>query len=348
MKTVNISRRTVCRDLVAGVGALGMATFGTRAFAAKPTVLKLAHQWPAASGEGGDHRSLWADKFAAEVEKQSGGSLKVEVYPGNSLVQPKQQWSALRSGALDMAVIVPSYFTGQAPELEILNMMGVVNSNDAAYEFDRGEGGRLIRKYYESQGIRPIASMWGPETLGLRSKKVMMPEDVKGLKLRGPGPAIEKVFASQGAGIVSIPSSDLYTALQTGVLDGAITTFISIRSFHMYEAMKYVIMSPSDGGMLYANSPIVMSKARWDQLDDEQQEIITKAAKEVEPWVMQATADEATDSAEFFRDKGVEVYNLSEEAFKAWIEAAQPIVDAYAKRSDTAAGIVEAARAMSQ
>lgn len=314
------------------------------AVASSPTVLKLAHQWPAPQNGKGDDRSLMAVKFARQVEELSNGALKVQVYPGNSLIPPRQQWNALRSGALDMAVIVPSYFSGQVSEFSGLNMMGLVNSNAAAYQLMEGPGGDVLRNLFKEHGVRLLASQWGPETVGFRNQQVTEPSGLKGLRMRGPGPAIEKVFANSGAGIVSMPSSDLYTALQTGAIDGAITTFISMHSYRLYENFKYVAVSPTNGGLLYAMSPLVMSNATWKKLTKAQQKVIEKAAKAIQPWVRKQTDSEAKRNAKFFESQGVHVYKLTDKQFDAWMDAAKPIVDAYANSSKTASEIVKYAR----
>lgn len=321
-----------------------LSSFCGVAAASSPVVLKLAHQWTAPQNEEGDDRSVMAIKFAQEVEKLSDGALKVQVYPGNSLIPPQQQWNALRSGALDMAVIVPSYFTGQVPVLAGLNMMGLLNSNSAAYDFMEGPGGDTLRKVFEDHKIRLLVSQWGPETVGFRDQKVTIPSGLKGLRMRGPGPAIEKVLAGSGAGIVSMPSSDLYTAIQTGAIDGVITTFISMHSFRLYENLKYIAVSPTDGGLLYAMSPLVISDATWKKLSKEQQEIIEKAAKSVQSWIRKATDSEATRNIAFFKGEGVDVYKLTDEQFDAWMNAAKPVVDSYADTSEAASKIVKYAR----
>jgi TRAP-type C4-dicarboxylate transport system substrate-binding protein len=315
---------------------------------ADPTVLKLAHQWSAPHNGKGDDRSLMAQKFAQYVDRYSNGTLKVQVYPGNSLIPPRQQWDALTSGALDMAVIVPSYFSGRVSELRGLNMLGLVNSNAAAYKFINGPGGQVIKKLYEKHGVRPLVAFWGPESIGFRKQKVTTPSGLKGLKMRGPGPAIEKVYANNGASVVSMPSSDLYTALQTGALDGCITTFISMHSYDLYENLHYIAISPSRGGLLYAPSTLVMSNTVWKQLTKQQQKAIHKAAAKVQPWVEQQTQKEATRNAQFFKKHGVHVYQLTPKQFGAWMDAAKPVVKAYADTSPIAAKIVKYAHQANQ
>lgn len=329
------------------IAMIAMMFIAPSAFAATK-VLKLAHQWPAPHGDSGDVRSVMAAQFADYVDKYSNGALEVQVYPGNSLIPPRQQWDAMKSGALDMAVIVPSYFSGRVSELRGLNMMGLLSSNDAAYRFQDGEGGDALRQLFVNNGVRPVIWQWAPETVGFRKQKIATPDGLKGLRMRGPGPAIEEVYSNSGAGVVTMPSSDLYTALQTGALDGAITSFTSIRSYNLYEPFAHIAVSPTRGGLVYAAAPLVMSNTVWKELTPDQQNVIRKAAQKVQPWVKEQTDKEATENAAFFNKHGVDVYQLTPTQFDAWMQAAKPVVQSYAKQSSAAAKIVKYANKANQ
>lgn len=330
------------------VGTVMALTLSSHSTVHAQKTLKLAHQWPAPQGDKGDNRSLWADKFADKVAELSDGALKIEVYAGNSLIGPSQQWNALGSGALDMAIIVPSYFSGQVPEFDGLNMMGIVNSNDDAYAFSEGPGGEVMQGWFQEHNTRMLGWKWEPETIGYRKANALVPNDLKGLKMRGPGAAIEKVFAASGASISSIPSSDLYTALQTGALDGCLTTFSSIESFHLYESLSHVIVSPSEGGLLYAMTPLIISENTWQNLESDDREILEEASAQLEPWLAEVSDLEAKDNAAFFKEEGVEIHKLSEEEFEEWMGIARPIVDQYASLSSTAEAFVKHARDLTE
>jgi len=336
-------KRSILKTAALAALAAPMIAFGGSALAA-PKVLKLAHQWSAPQNGHGDDRSVLAAKFAKLVDKYSNDNLKVQVYPGNSLIKPRQQWDALKSGALDMAVIVPSYFSGKVTELRGFNMMGLLDSNAAAYKFDHGQGGTVVKNLYKKHGIKMLVWVWMPETVGYRKDKVPTPSGLKGMRMRGPGPAIEKIYANNGAGVVSMPSSDLYSALQTGAIDGAITTFSSMHSYKLYEHLKYVAESPTHGGLIYAAAPLVMSNSVWKGLNQAQQQAIMKAAKKMQPWVKKRTDEEATRNIAFFKKQGVDVFQLTPAQFQDWMKAAKPIVNHYATLSKTAAKIVKYAR----
>src|SRR5882757_1969 len=117
------------RTLIQAAAASALPTLLTpRAFAA--TELKISHQFPGGTLTEGDFRDRLCRKFAAEIEKKTGGALKAQVYPGSSLMKTNAQFSALRKGALDMSLIPLSYGGGEVPEVNIGLMPGLVTSYD--------------------------------------------------------------------------------------------------------------------------------------------------------------------------------------------------------------------------
>jgi TRAP-type C4-dicarboxylate transport system substrate-binding protein len=312
----------------------------------EPVTLKLAHQWAAPTGDKGDYRSLLAVKFAEEVEKRSNGSIKVEVYPANSLTGPKQQFDALNKGSLDMAVWAPFYAAGKVPEFSISLMPGIIKSSDQAWKWKDAEVGKEVESLLEENGSKILIWTWAPTTFAtVGDKKIIDPKDIAGLKFRGAGKDSEKMFENLGAGIVSMPSSEIYSALQTKVLDGTLTSYDSFMSYRLYEVVDHFYYPGNNAPIMYAMMPLVISKKTWDnRLSDEQKNMIQQVSDELQDWVVNQGGNE--EVAQVFRDHGVDVYEITQEQAEAWYEAAQPTVDAFAASSDRAKRLIEAARSL--
>lgn len=317
---------------------------GTQQNNTQPIVLKLAHQWAAPVGDEGDYRSLLAAKFAEEVEKRTNGSVKIDVYPANALLKESQQYDAMLKGSLDLAVWAPFYDAGKVNEFSISLMPGIFNSFDSAWKWLDSEIGAEVEQLLEDNGIKMLVWTWAPLTIAnVGDKPIMNPEDVKGLRFRGAGKAFEKMFEALGAGIVSLPSSELYTAMQTNVLDVVLSSYSSFMSYNLYEVVDHFLY-PGENALSYAMMPLVMSKQTWDNvLNDEQRKVIEEVAAELQEWVKEANAQDNEKVVQVFRDHGVNVYEITPEQRQAWTDAAQVAIESFASSSEQAKRLIDAA-----
>src|SRR5450631_1280498 len=133
------------RQFVGGMlAATPLALLGLDAGAAQEVILKISHQWPGNTETEGDFRDRLCRKFASEVDRRTGGALKCTVYPNSSLVKTNVQFSALRKGALDMALVPLSYGGGEVPEVNIGLMPGVVTSYEQGSRWKTSEVGQEL------------------------------------------------------------------------------------------------------------------------------------------------------------------------------------------------------------
>jgi len=136
-----INRRLVLLGLAA-VSIVAM--FNRPSLAAEPLNLKISHQFPGGTIDAGDFRDRLAQRFAAEIEKRTGGALKGTVYAGSSLMKTNAQFSALRKGALDMTLMPLNYAGGEVPETNIGLMPGMVTSYEQAARSASMETNRTV------------------------------------------------------------------------------------------------------------------------------------------------------------------------------------------------------------
>ena len=155
------------------------------AHAQAPRVIKISHQFPAASSEDGDFRDRLVRRFAAEVEKQSKGSLKFEIYPGSSLMKTNSQIGALRKSALDMSLVPLAYGGGEIPQVNITLMPTLVNSYEQGMRWKTAPVGKELDRILADKNIKIITWVWQAGGIASTKKTVVVPDDAKGLKFRG-------------------------------------------------------------------------------------------------------------------------------------------------------------------
>ena len=151
------TRRTFIRS-AAAVAAAGSVP--TLLWAQGSSQLKISHQFPSGTLTEGDFRDRLCRRFAAEVEKRTGGALKSSVYAGSSLMKTNAQFSALRKGALDMSLVPLSYAGGEVPETNIGLMPALVPSYEQGAQWKGAEVGKLLSRQLEDKGVLIVSWVW--------------------------------------------------------------------------------------------------------------------------------------------------------------------------------------------
>ncbi|TAN30012.1 MAG: C4-dicarboxylate ABC transporter, partial [Castellaniella sp.] len=154
---------------------------------AAPVTLKISHQFPANT----DFRDQVARKFAAEVEKRTNGAVKFQIYPGASLFKANQQFEAMSNGSLDMAVYPLAYSGGKLPATNLTLMPALIKNYKQGYNWESAPIGKWLEKYLEDHGVVIVSWIWQAGGVASRDKAVVVPADVKGLKVRGASKMIE-------------------------------------------------------------------------------------------------------------------------------------------------------------
>lgn len=215
---------------------------------------------------------------------------------------------------------------------------------DKAYEWTKNDIGKELEKLTEKNDLKILVWTWEICTVASKTKKVASTADIKGLKVRGAGKDSEKLFNNLGAGIASMPSSEVYPAMQTGVIDAVLTSFSSFESFRLYEQVKHFYYPEKTEPLMFAMMPLVISSKTWGNLSTEHQKALQEVAKEILPWVIGETKKDSARIADLFRKNGVEVYDITPEQSKQWFDASQAVVNDFAGTSDTAKKLVDLAK----
>lgn len=304
--------RARLRALVALALALAAAT------AQAERVLRASHQWP---GGKGDIRDEMVQIIAREVNA-AGVGLRVQVYPGKSLYKPKEQWGAMVKGRLDISAFPLAYAGGRHPEFNLTLMPGLVKNHEHAARLNRSEFMRRIRRIIERAGVVVLADTWLAGGFVSKKRCVLWPRDVRGQRFRAAGKAFDQMLAAAGASINSMPSSEIYSALQTGVLDGANTSSSSLVSYRIYEQVR-CLTAPGEYTLWFMYEPILMSKKTFDSLTPAQRLVVMKAAGKAEQYAYEHAKREDERLVRVYREHGVQVVFMNREQFEAWRRIAE-------------------------
>ena len=233
---------------------------------------------------------------------------------------------------MDACVLPFIYLSGKIPAYAITSMPCLVKNAAQGTKWGNAAIGRKLDEIGQKSGFRTAS--WGciMGSVGGKKKPVIVPSDLQGFRVRGAGSAMEEVLKAGGASITSMPSTEVYFALQTGTLDGLTTTYSSFLSFRLYEVIDHLTISEGYG-IFYANHGILISNTAWGRLTDSEKKAVIEAGKEVEPFMLQLANGILDKTKMEFKSKGVQIHDLSEENFNKWFELAQKTAyKTYAKK----------------
>jgi TRAP-type C4-dicarboxylate transport system substrate-binding protein len=286
--------------------------------AAAPVTLRASHQFP---GGKGDVRDEMVQMIARDA-KAAGVDLEIQVYPGASLFKPNEQWNALVNGQLDISSFPLDYASGKERAFGATLMPGLVRSHERAARLGDSKFMKEIRAKIDKAGVIVLSDAWLAGAVASKKACIRMPADVKGQKMRSAGPTFAAMWQAAGASIVSIPSNEVYNALQTGVADATDTSSGSFVSFRLYEQVK-CITAPGDNALWFMYEPVLMSKKSFERLTKPQQEVLLKAGKKAEAYFAKEAKGLDDEMVKAFKDHKVEVVTMTPAEYDAWIDVAK-------------------------
>ena len=280
--------------------------------------LKASHQFP---GGKGDARDEMMNLLAKELEKANVG-VKIQVYPGQSLYKAMEQYKPLVEGQLDITSLPLDYAAGFVPEFSITLMPGLVKNHEHAQRLNVSPFMKDIKKMLNDQGAIVLADAWLAGGFASKNKCITNPESAKGQVTRAAGPMFEEMLVGAGASISSMASSEVYQGLQTGVLNAVNTSSQSFVSFKLFEQVK-CITPPGKYALWFMYQPLLMSKKSFDKLNPKQKEAILAAGKKAEQYITKESAKLDSDMEKVFKEKGVQIHQMTEADFNALIALAK-------------------------
>jgi TRAP-type C4-dicarboxylate transport system substrate-binding protein len=332
-----ISRRHI---LASALAAPAILRFGT---AQAATTLKISHQFPGGTIDKGDFRDRLCRRFAEEVSKRSGGELVGEVYPNSSLIKTTAQFSALRKGALDLSLYPLPYAGGELPETNIGLMPGLVSTYDQGLRWKSQPVGKTLTDFLADKGVVLLTWVWQAGGVASRSRPLVGPEDAKGLKVRGGSREMDMVLQSAGAAVLSVPSNEIYAAMQTGACDAGITSSTSLISFRLEEVAKH-LTSGAGASYWFMLEPLMMSKAIFDKLPKNHQDILLAVGSELEAFGRQGAQADDIEVAKVYEKAGAKVSALDAATVGKWRDIARDTAwKDFASKTATCANLLKLA-----
>ena len=329
------------RTILGALAASPLLTMG--ASWAQTTALKISHQFPGGTLTEGDFRDRLTRMFAAEVEKRTKGSLKFEVYPGSSLMKVNAQISSMRKGALDLSLVPLSYAGGEMPEVNIGLMPALVSSYEQGYAWKNAEIGKELSRFLADKGIVVLSWVWQAGGMASRGKPIVEPEDAKGIKIRGGSREMDLMLKAAGAAVVSLPSNEIYAAMQTGAMEAALTSSTSLISFRLEEVSKSLTTGRA-GSYWFMFEPLMMSKSVFDKLTKEQQATLMAVGGELEAFARKSAQLDDSLVAAVYQRTGAKVVDMNPAALKKWQTIARATAwKDYAERNETCAKLLKLA-----
>lgn len=215
------------------------------------------------------------EPFAKAVEEATKGEVKVQLYNGGELgAGPAEQYARAVDGVADLSISLPGYTASNFPLTLVAELPGVLAEADGTEKLWNHLD--LLKSEYKRT---PLVALWSSaENILYSAKKpIRTIDDVKGMKIRVPSRNSGLLVEAWGGTPVSMPVSEVYNALQTGVIDAAMIDGTATKAFKLGEVANYVTL-----GMKTTNSPffIVMNRDAWQGLTDEQKAAVEAAGKQ--------------------------------------------------------------------
>ncbi|WP_411892895.1 TRAP transporter substrate-binding protein DctP [Yoonia sp. SDW83-1] len=278
--------------------------------------LRLSHQW-----SDNDVRHKVAQIVADEVATADVG-LEIRIFPTQSLFKAREQYTPLSRGQLDMTVLPLSYAGGLQPAYNLTLMPGLVKNHDHAARLNESPFMEAIEEKMADDDVMVLVHGYLAGGFAGKETCITSPDDMAGLQTRAAGRAFEQMLAGAGASIASMASSEIYNAMQTGVLDAANTSSSSFVSYRIYEQVSCYTPA-GDYALWFMYQPLLINKSTFDGLTEEQQQALLDGAAKAEEFYLEEAKKEDAASRDVFAQAGVEIAEMSEEDFNAWRALAQ-------------------------
>jgi C4-dicarboxylate-binding protein DctP len=307
--------KTMFVALCAAIGA----TAGVHAYAQAPIVIKFSHVVATDTPKG-----QAAERFKQLAEKATNGKVKVELYPNSQLYKDKEELEALQLGAVQMlAPSLAKFGPLGVKEFEAFDLPYIFPTKTALYNVTEGEIGKSLLKKLEPKGITGLAYWDNGFKVMSANKPLHNPADFKGLKMRiQSSKVLDAQMRALGANPQVLAFSEVYQALQTGVVDGTENPPSNMYTQKMHEVQKHVTVS-NHGYLGYA---VIVNKKFWDGLPPDIRGQLEKAMREAttfEKAIAQRDNDQALDAIK--KAGKTQIYTLTVQEQAEWRKALAPV-----------------------
>jgi len=316
-------RQLLARLLFGGFVILLLGGWAAQSSAQPAKVIKLRF---GNSQNAGDATVDTMAGFKTEVEAKSNGQIQVELFPSGQLGKVEEVVEMLRSGAVHMHINSPQYLAKWLPEIQVTSLPFLFDSPEVADRTFDGPFGTELRAKVRDKTDFVIMGFeeFGFKNVFNRKRAVKTMDDLKGLKLRViASPVTLRTFQALGASPIGMAFSEVYSATQTGVIDGAELPFAVIRASKFHEVAKYI----STTGHFFEIALVVGSKSFLDGLTPELRKVVMDAAQNMATAARQASRSSQSTARAALASQGVEITDLAPGELAKMRTAVAPVYD---------------------
>jgi tripartite ATP-independent transporter DctP family solute receptor len=292
------------------------------------------HQLKFASANNKGHPQVTGmEKFAELVNEKSGGKIEVKLFPGGTLGGDVQTVSALQGGVVEMTVLNAGILANNVKQFGVVDLPFLFNSGEEADKVMDGPFGESLLKLLPDTGLVGLG-YWelGFRNLTNNRHPVTKLDDIKGLKIRTiQSPIPLELFNTLGANAVPLPYTELYTALETGTVDGQENPAANILNAKFYEVQKYMTLTRHQ----YNPQIVLVSKKFWDGLNDEEKAVLQSAATEARDFQRKVSREQDAKAIEEIKKTGMEISELSPEETQKLRDAVKPVIEKFSAEIGT-------------
>ena len=306
--------------LLAALALPSLAVTATGAQAAEaPILIKFSHVVSTDTPKG-----RAAQKFKELAEAATKGRVKVEIYPNSQLYKDKEELEALQLGSVQMLAPSLSKFGPMgAKQFEMFDLPYVFRTEQQFIDVTSGKIGQQLMTSLESKGIKGLAYWSGGFHVFSANKPLLKPADMKGLKMRIPSSKVlEASLRLMGALPQTMAFSEVYQALQTGVVDGTENILSSYTSQKYYEVQKHVTLT----NHTHTGYAAIVNKKFWDGLPADIQAALSDAMKQATDYEVHLVTQENADAlAELKKGGRTQVHDLTDAEREVWRNTLWPV-----------------------
>ena len=317
-------------------GAALLIGLGISAVQAADTTFRISHQLPP-----GHHIAKLVEEFAADVEARSNGKIDVQIFGASQAYSPDQHHPAVARGEIEGAIAVNFQWGNTIPEMNVVTIPYYFTDLARIEKFPGSEAAGILEEKLAERGVRNVAWFYTTRQSIFTSgnKPLVTLEDFQGTKIRGLNRLVDQGLIAAGAAPAAMPGSEVYQALQTGVIDAGLTDVSAAYSRKFYEVQKYGTVAP----FFTVYFHLYVNPAWFNGLPEDQRAAIVAAAAKSEQDSIPLTEKTAEDAIKQLQDVGMQLHIQTPdevETFKATMQ--KPVMDAFIESSPDAQRVIDA------
>ncbi len=308
------------------------AAFGITAVSqAQEVTLKVHHFLPAPA----TIPKLFIKPWAEKVEKESGGRIKVQIFPSMQLGgKPPALFDQAKDGVADIVWTLPGYTPGRFPCAEVFELPFMMTNAEATSKAYVEYAAKYCAEDFKDVKVVAL-HVHGPGMMHVKGDGVRKLEDMKGKKLRGPTRIINGLLENLGAVPIGMPLPAVPSALSKGVIEGTVIPWEVTRAFKIAELTKTHTEFGGDLSLYTAAFVFAMNKAKYDSLPDDLKKVIDdNSGSETSGWAGRVMEEQDAPARKVAVDRGNNIVRIEGAELQRWKDAAKPVIAAWIAEMD--------------